>query len=117
MDAKVTVKWQGAAPEPEGTATFEEAIDRLWQEIVRPLLIERQGEYGPDNLTCYGMRGIYVRAGDKVARIEHMTERLGLSTNHIGYDDPLRDLAGYGIMGMMLLRGWLGLPLEEEAGT
>ena len=44
-------------------------------EEVLPLLLKKQMDYGYENISRFGLDGIYVRMHDKIARIENLTDQ------------------------------------------
>jgi hypothetical protein len=66
------------------------------------LLVSKRKSYGPANLTRFGLVGIAIRASDKVERIATMTrEGVVASDDGDSLDDAFRDLAGYGLLGVI----------------
>ena len=68
------------------------------------LLDRKQLDYGPNNILYSGEMGIVVRCQDKICRLRHLLEKGGDAQNE-SLEDSYRDLANYGIIGMMLHRG------------
>ena len=67
------------------------------------LLDRKQLDYGPNNILYSGEMGIIVRCQDKICRLRHLLEKGGDAQNE-SLEDSYRDLANYGIIGMMLHR-------------
>lgn len=93
------------------SATFDEAVARIQAEVAA-LLRRKQADYGPVNLRLHGEFGVVVRLQDKVARLTHLLGP-GRAARNEPVEDTWLDVIGYGICGLMLRRGWWGLPLEE----
>lgn len=94
--------------------TYEQAIDLVWQDKIRPILINRQRKYGEKNISDTGLTGIVVRSSDKTARLRNLVLGNGADTDDESIEDTLTDQVGYGIIGLMWLRGLWGLPLEVQ---
>lgn len=98
--------------------------------MVLDTIISKQHDYGHDNILWGGVEGIVIRAHDKVARIKNLMKRqsemsVSLPTSQDGTTltvtpkneslaDSWLDLAGYGLIGMMLERGTFELPLTRD---
>lgn len=123
------------ADEPQ---TYEEAVDIILGEM-RAVMIERQKTYGSNNVRQMGSLGVLNRAvNDKVTRLRRYYERedLRAQCNKVGMpqvaidqhlpsiqadfptdklEDGHIDAANFlGPIGLMLRRGWWGLPMEDE---
>lgn len=118
--------------------TFEEAVDRILAEM-RAVMIERQRKYGPENIREQGVLGVLMRArNDKMNRLHRFYEREQVREMCLAHgmpqevldrylpvlsgdfaddsvEDAHLDAANYvGPIGLMLRRGWWGLPLASE---
>jgi len=97
----------------ERPRSFEDALDTILAEM-RAVMIERQIKYGSYNILDCGKPGIAVRLSDKAARLRHAwLHGRGADAPDESVDDTLIDAANYAIIGLMLGRGWWGLPMEE----
>ncbi len=85
------------------------------------LLCRKQQDYGPDNISEFGLMGVIIRMNDKMERLKHLV-RNGLQPNNESVEDTMRDISNYGVIGLMLLAGkWpkgdlcggLGIDLEQ----
>ena len=85
--------------------TFQEAIESIMAEIIQ-VVVARHRKYGPDNIAITGLDGIAIRIMDKGARLRNLSCNTDILDESI--EDILIDLAGYGIIGLMYQRGWLG---------
>ena len=98
----------------ERPKTFEDALDTILAEM-RAVMIERQLKYGPTNIQDCGKPGIAVRLSDKAARLRHAwLDGRGADAPDESVDDTLIDAANYAVIGLLLGRGWWGLPMEGE---
>ena len=68
------------------------------------LLRSKQADYGPENIMSTGHQGLAVRLTDKVARLRNLTLNNKEPKNE-SLRDTYMDIAGYGIIGMMLIDG------------
>jgi len=94
--------------------TFEEALDRKLAEC-REVMIRKQLDYGPHNISLRGPLGVVVRLTDKVERAWNLLTSGRPPENESLYDTAV-DIANYGLILMLLLSGEWGLPMEAEAG-
>ena len=94
--------------------TFEQALDVVLGEL-RELMISKQQDYGPGNITAFGEYGVLVRASDKFERLKNLLAP-GSTTEpqHESIDDSWKDWANYGIIALLLRRNLWGLPLEND---
>lgn len=92
--------------------TFEQALDLVLAEL-RDLMLSKQRDYGRENILDFGELGVLVRANDKIARLKNLT-RAGREPRNEPIDDSWRDFANYGIIGILVRRGWFGLPTEDK---
>ena len=89
----------------------EDKFKAIADEIVA-LLVQKNEDYGDENLLTYGLFGICVRLSDKLARLRNLTFKSVQKTDAI--EDTLKDIAGYAINALRLLReGRLGRGIEN----
>ncbi len=80
---------------------------RLSLENVR-LFDSKQVDYGSQNVSLNGELGVMVRTQDKVSRMRNLLLKQlsgDKEVNHESLEDTYRDLANYGIIGLMLNKG------------
>jgi|TARA_R110000823_G_scaffold305369_1_gene427428 hypothetical protein len=76
------------------------------------LLDEKQKDYGPRNISRFGAKGLSVRLYDKVERLANLLLDRGELPKNESLEDTFKDIANYGLIGLMLLRNeW---PSEEQ---
>ena len=110
---------------------FEAAAHLVAKEMVA-LLVERHRKYGPANIARHGERGIVVRMGDKLSRLERaydLTPSCWACGAPYGGDmeaiedaefgdesleDAWLDGGNYPLVALMVRRGWWHLPLAPE---
>ena len=79
---------------------------------VTDTLVRKQRDYGSENISRFGRRGLMVRMHDKVARLENlMNQKLDPVNESI--HDNLLDVVGYAAIGMMWEQREFFLPLKE----
>ena len=92
--------------------SFEEACYAVGMEIER-LVIDKQKDYGQENILAFGDKGIVVRLWDKVSRLKNLVWN-DRSPKNESIIDTYSDIAGYAIIAIMLERGWFNLELKEK---
>lgn len=97
-----------------GLDPFEVALSDIVDEVCK-LVVSKQRDYGHDNITRHGLIGLDVRIADKQARLHNL---VCVNNGHDVANETLRDtfldLAGYGMLGVMVLDGVFELPLKED---
>lgn len=78
---------------------------------VLDIITSKQRDYGHDNINAFGLNGIAVRVSDKIARYKNLVAA-GRTPENETIADTLIDLAGYGIIGLMVMNGTFDLELE-----
>jgi hypothetical protein len=100
--------------------TFEEALDICLFEL-RDLLLRKGSAYGNANMKTFGETGALVRAYDKVGRLKNILwDNRELTVSAETFEslyETWRDLAGYGVLAMIMKRGWLELPWQDDKGA
>ena len=92
--------------------SFEEACYVGGLEIER-VVVDKQKDYGQENILAFGDKGIVVRLWDKASRLKNLVWS-GRSPKNESITDTYRDIAGYAIIAIMLERGWFNLELKEK---
>ena len=90
--------------------TFNQACYEVAREVA-DLVIKKQMDYGKDNILVFGEFGVLVRTNDKIARLKNLIGKEGITEPRI---DAWVDIIGYGIIALLLDRGWFKLELEEK---
>ena len=76
------------------------------------LLDKKQKDYGPKNIARFGVRGLSVRLYDKVERLANLQMDKEEDPKNESLEDTFKDIANYGIIGLMLLKDqW---PRDEQ---
>jgi len=87
-------------------ADFERAVRDTLTEL-GDLLLSKHHDYGPKNISDSPggpLNGLRVRIHDKTARINNLIDN-GSSAQHEPLEDSFKDLANYGIIALLVLRG------------
>jgi hypothetical protein len=85
---------------------FEHAV---WDTLTElgELLLSKHRDYGPKNISDSPggpLNGLRVRMHDKTARINNLIDS-GSQAQHEPLEDSFKDLANYGIIALLVLRG------------
>lgn len=86
--------------------TFEESVHAVFIEL-EELLLSKHHDYGPKNIADAPggpHNGLRVRLYDKLARLSHWVES-AVSLKHETAEETYKDVANYGIIGMLVSRG------------
>lgn len=100
---------QRGGPVPQGniiSSTFEQDVRETMKEL-GDLLISKHRDYGPKNISDSPggpLNGLRVRMHDKTARINNLIDN-GTTAQHEPLEDSFKDLANYGIIALLVLRG------------
>ena len=92
--------------------TFEAALDQKLAEC-RRVMIAKQLDYGPGNISSWGEIGVAVRLTDKVERLRNLLMS-GRKPENESIRDTALDIANYGLILMELLDKQWGLPMEAQ---
>jgi len=85
---------------------FEQAVWDTLNELGE-LLLSKHRDYGPKNISDSPggpLNGLRVRMHDKTARINNLIDS-GSQAQHEPLEDSFKDLANYGIIALLVLRG------------
>lgn len=88
------------------SSKFESDVREVMREL-GDLLISKHRDYGPKNISQSPggpLNGLRVRMHDKTARINNLVDK-GLSAEHEPLEDSFKDLANYGVIALLVLRG------------
>lgn len=74
-------------------------------QLEQALVMEsKQKDYGSGNISAFGEFGVLVRCSDKVNRLKTLLESKRAPKNE-ALEDSWKDLANYGIIGLLCHRG------------
>jgi len=85
---------------------FESDVREVMREL-GDLLISKHRDYGPKNISQSPggpLNGLRVRMHDKTARINNLVDK-ELTAEHEPLEDSFKDLANYGVIALLVLRG------------
>ncbi len=89
-----------------GPSDFEINAYDVVDELI-DLLVSKHKDYGPSNIADSpggAINGLRVRMHDKTARINNLIDNGG-TAQHEPLEDSFKDLANYGIIALLVLRG------------
>jgi len=91
-------------------ANHKEFVANVWavMDEIGNLMITKQLDYGPNNINhAHGgaINGLLVRIGDKFERLKNLVKKDGIKPQHESIEDSFKDLANYGVIGLMVQRG------------
>ena len=69
------------------------------------LMDRKQRDYGPRNISGFGMFGVVVRMNDKFERIKNLFNNRRKKATNEGIRDSLRDISNYANIAIMLDEG------------
>lgn len=92
--------------------TFNGAC-KMKAQLIADTLVKKQSDYGPDNIKVFGQQGVVIRLSDKINRLVNLTKGDSIASNET-IEDTFLDIAGYGIIGMMLQDKSFDLPLDRD---
>lgn len=102
-----------------GASAYEIAVDwgllsrdpKNATDFLTNLVTRKQRDYGHENISRFGMVGLYVRMHDKIARLENLLGN-GKAPQNESVGDNLIDVIGYSTIAVMLAEGQFMLPLR-----
>lgn len=72
------------------------------------LIDRKQQDYGPGNISQFGLVGVIIRMNDKIERLKNIfferdgTPRKEVTVSNESIEDTLRDISNYGTIGYMV---------------
>lgn len=92
--------------DPVYLSQLEYDTREVFEELYN-LLITKHKDYGPKNISDSPggpLNGLRVRMHDKLARINNLVDA-NKDPEHESLEDSFKDIANYGIIAMLVLRG------------
>jgi len=91
-------------------ASHQKFVADVWKimDELGNLMITKQLDYGPGNINnAHGgpINGLMVRLGDKFERLKNLFKLQQIKPQHEPIEDSFKDLANYGVIGLMVQRG------------
>lgn len=93
------------------------ADDFINKDSIAKTIIRKQHDYGPENISKFGIWGIVVRVHDKIARIENLLSPKRNGKNAVSdetVNDTIVDIIGYSSVLLMFINGWFHLPMKDD---
>ena len=97
------------------TTTFDGSCIKEAMSVAS-IVVRKQKDYGPANITTFGLEGVMIRLSDKINRLINLVQNQKEPENE-SVEDTLIDIAGYAIIGLMLQHETFTRPLKEERET
>ena len=103
FENKLQTAWEKEPYSLAKATKFEDRVRATAYEVAE-IIIAKHKDYGPDNIEIFGQQGLVVRMWDKIGRLKHLLwGKKNPSCESV--EDSFTDLAGYGIIGKMLVKG------------
>ena len=103
-------------------ATWNDSVRRIFHEQYA-LMVRKQADYGPGNISTFGELGVLVRLSDKLERLKHLLlvqdaqGRITINPTapmNESIEDSFRDLLNYALIALMVRQGQWNLPFVSE---
>jgi hypothetical protein len=96
--------------------TFENI--HLSKNEIAHVVARKQRDYGPNNISKFGVFGLVVRVHDKIARLENLLSPKRNGVNSVKGEtvfDTLLDIIGYSTVAIMWINSWFLLEMESDS--
>jgi len=94
--------------------TLEEAYDLIINQA-RTIFLQKQNDYGSDNISALGIQGVFVRMWDKINRLKRLVwESRENKVKDESIDDTFLDILNYAIIALLLKNDWWKLAERER---
>ena len=100
------IRERKSQPNNSSSSSFTSAVWRVMDEAGN-LLISKHHDYGPKNISGAPggpHNGLRVRLYDKLARLNNLFDE-GSEPQHEPIEDSYKDVANYGVIGLLVQRG------------
>jgi hypothetical protein len=90
----------------------------LSQNEIAHVVARKQRDYGPNNISKFGVFGLVVRVHDKIARLENLLSPKRNGVNSVQGEtvfDTLLDIIGYSTVAIMWINNWFLLEMESDS--
>jgi len=94
-------------PPIKAESTLQDAYEAIQAEL-EEIMAAKQHDYGSDNITALGVRGVFVRMWDKINRLKTLVWMGAKPQVEETVDDTLLDIANYAIIALLVRRGEWG---------
>ena len=81
-------------------AEFDKIVSQM-----REIMVKKNHDYGDDNISALGPKGVFVRIWDKTSRLKQLEWLEKEPKVNESIEDTTLDLANYAIINLILLRG------------
>ena len=98
-------------PSTLDATTFDGACAKEAMGVAN-IVVRKQKDYGPANITTFGLEGVMIRLSDKINRLINLLQNQKDPENE-SVEDTLIDISGYAIIGLMLQHKTFTRPLKE----
>tara|TARA_R100000808_G_C2032209_1_gene75530 strand:- start:181 stop:525 length:345 start_codon:yes stop_codon:yes gene_type:complete len=95
------------------TKSYEESCREAALEIAQ-VVINKQHDYGHDNILAFREKGLVVRLWDKVARLKNLMWKNDYEPKNESVVDTFIDIGGYSIIALMLHKDTFKNELERN---
>lgn len=98
----------------EAITYCEELGVRVDEDSISSTIIKKQKDYGPKNISRFGLNGLVIRTHDKLARVENLLSKPGgpqAAVHDESIYDTLLDIGGYAAIALMWINKDFLLPL------
>lgn len=82
-----------------------------YKDFVNKTVIKKQKDYGPKNISRFGLNGLVIRMHDKVGRLDNLIKN-GLMPENESIIDNLLDVIGYSVVAIMWTNQTFLLPIK-----
>ncbi len=89
----------------------------LSKKLVTATVIKKQHDYGPENISKFGMWGLIVRLHDKIARLNNLLSSKRKGFNSVSNEtiyDTLLDIVGYSTVALLWINNSFFLPMKID---
>lgn len=84
------------------------------KDIVSRIVAKKQADYGPANITKFGIYGLIVRTHDKIGRLRNLVYSSNInSVQDETVYDTLIDLVGYCTVSYLWINNWFLIPMDR----
>jgi hypothetical protein len=85
--------------------------------MIAETVAKKQRDYGPNNVSKFGVSGLVVRIHDKIARLDNLLSSSRKGQNSVKNEtvfDTLLDIVGYSTVALLWVNGWFLTPMSID---
>jgi hypothetical protein len=89
----------------------------LSESMIAETVAKKQRDYGPNNVSKFGVSGLVVRIHDKIARLDNLLSSSRNGQNSVKNEtvfDTLLDIVGYSTVSLLWVNGWFLTPMSID---